>query len=96
MTEPAEAVQGFWKTVFTKPVLSWALYDLANTIFSMNIVSLYLALWVLDMGWDRRDLGVCEQSRHAPGLRQCPDPRGRSPTKQAGVCRSSSCAPSLV
>ncbi|MGY8797790.1 MAG: MFS transporter [Longimicrobiales bacterium] len=50
MTEPAEAAQGFWKTVFTKPVMSWALYDLANTIFSMNIVSLYLALWVLDMG----------------------------------------------
>ncbi|MCH7992468.1 MAG: hypothetical protein IIC35_08630 [Gemmatimonadetes bacterium] len=36
--------------MLTKPVLSWALYDLANTIFSMNIVSLYLALWVIDMG----------------------------------------------
>ena len=41
---------GFWRTVLTKPVMSWALYDLANTIFSMNIVSLYLALWVIDMG----------------------------------------------
>ena len=30
---------------------SWALYDLANTIFSMNIVSLYFSLWVVnDMG----------------------------------------------
>ena len=29
---------GFWRTVLTKPVLSWALYDLANTLFSMNIV----------------------------------------------------------
>ena len=41
---------GFSRTVLTKPVMSWALYDLANTIFSMNIVSLYLALWVIDMG----------------------------------------------
>ena len=31
---------GFWRTVLTKPVLSWARYDLANTLFSMNIVSL--------------------------------------------------------
>lgn len=30
---------------------SWALYDLANTIFSLNIVSLYFAVWVI------RDLG---------------------------------------
>lgn len=28
------------------PVLSWALYDFANTIFSLNIVSLYFALWI--------------------------------------------------
>jgi MFS transporter, UMF1 family len=50
MTGTAQAPQGFWKTVLTKPIVSWALYDLANTVFSMNIVSLYLALWVLDMG----------------------------------------------
>ena len=25
---------------------SWALYDFANTIFSMNIVSLYFVLWL--------------------------------------------------
>jgi UMF1 family MFS transporter len=32
-------------------VVSWALYDFANTIFSMNIVSLYFSLWVVnDMG----------------------------------------------
>lgn len=29
-------------------VISWALYDLANTIFSMNIVSLYFGLWVVN------------------------------------------------
>ncbi|MDZ7372386.1 MAG: MFS transporter [candidate division KSB1 bacterium] len=29
--------------------LSWALYDLANTIFSMNIVSLYYSLYVVNV-----------------------------------------------
>jgi MFS transporter, UMF1 family len=27
-------------------IASWALYDFANTIFSMNVISLYFALWV--------------------------------------------------
>lgn len=32
-------------------VASWSLYDFANTIFSMNVVSLYFALWVtVDQG----------------------------------------------
>ncbi|MGH7502545.1 MAG: MFS transporter [Longimicrobiales bacterium] len=35
--------------LFTRPIVSWALYDLANTIFSMNIVSLYLSLWVVNV-----------------------------------------------
>jgi UMF1 family MFS transporter len=30
----------------TIKILSWTLYDFANTIFSMNIVSLYFALWI--------------------------------------------------
>ena len=47
-TEGAGAPVG-WKAVLTRPVMSWALYDLANTIFSMNIVSLYLSLWVLNV-----------------------------------------------
>lgn len=34
--------------ILTRPVLSWASYDLANTIFSMNIVSLYMGLWVVN------------------------------------------------
>lgn len=43
--------------LLTRRVLAWALYDLGNTIFSMNIVTLYLALWVVnhlggsDAGW---------------------------------------------
>ncbi len=28
------------------PKLSWSLYDLANTIFSMNVISLYFPLWI--------------------------------------------------
>ena len=32
-------------------IFSWGLYDFANTMFSMNVVSLYFALWVVkDMG----------------------------------------------
>jgi MFS transporter, UMF1 family len=31
------------------PVVSWALYDLANTIFSMNIVSFFFGLWVVNV-----------------------------------------------
>ena len=28
-------------------VLSWSMYDFASTIFSMNVISLYFALWVI-------------------------------------------------
>ena len=45
--EPGTPVR--WKAVLTRPVISWAVYDLANTIFSMNIVTLYLALWVFNV-----------------------------------------------
>src|SRR5690606_39685787 len=40
-------------------VTGWVLYDLANTIFSMNIASMFLALWVInvtgarDTAWSR-------------------------------------------
>ncbi len=34
------------------PVVSWALYDFANTIFSMNVISRYFPLWV------QEDIGV--------------------------------------
>ncbi|MEE8229411.1 MAG: MFS transporter [candidate division NC10 bacterium] len=32
--------------LWSVPILSWASYDFANTIFSLNIVSLYFALWI--------------------------------------------------
>lgn len=30
-------------------IVSWVLYDLANTIFSLNITSLYFSLWVINV-----------------------------------------------
>ncbi|TCP55448.1 UMF1 family MFS transporter [Tumebacillus sp. BK434] len=33
---------------FSLPILAWAMYDLANTIFSMNIVSRYFPLFVTE------------------------------------------------
>lgn len=33
----------------TAAVIGWVLYDFANTIFSMNIVSLYFTLWVVNV-----------------------------------------------
>jgi UMF1 family MFS transporter len=39
-----------------RAVASWVLYDLANTIFSMGVVSLYFSLWVRDqVGAHRAD-----------------------------------------
>jgi len=39
-----------------KAVTSWVLYDLANTIFSMGVVSIYFSLWVRDqVGAERAD-----------------------------------------
>lgn len=39
-----------------KAVVGWVLYDLANTIFSMGVVSVYFSLWVRDqVGANRAD-----------------------------------------
>jgi MFS transporter, UMF1 family len=40
----------------TRAVVSWVLYDLANTIFSMGVVSAYFSVWVRDeVGKERAD-----------------------------------------
>ena len=40
----------------TRAVVSWVLYDLANTIFSMGVVSAYFSVWVRDaVGATRAD-----------------------------------------
>ncbi|MBA3852763.1 MAG: hypothetical protein C0503_00020 [Gemmatimonas sp.] len=49
MTSPTQAIP-------RRAVWSWILYDLANTIFSMGVVSLYFSLWVREqVGPDRAD-----------------------------------------
>ncbi len=43
-------------TITKRAVWSWIAYDLANTIFSMGIVSVYFSLWVRDsVGAERAD-----------------------------------------
>ena len=32
---------------FNREIWGWAIYDLANTIFSMNILTLYFASWII-------------------------------------------------
>lgn len=39
-------LKAFLKPLLSLRVFSWAMYDFANTIWSMNILSLYFALWV--------------------------------------------------
>ena len=47
-------------------VVAWALYDLANTIYSMNVVSLYFALWVVrDAGGTDGAYGVANSFSQA-------------------------------
>ena len=39
-----------------RAIVSWVLYDLANTIFSMGVVSMYFSMWVRDqVGANRAD-----------------------------------------
>ncbi|SYZ73296.1 Major facilitator superfamily MFS_1 [Candidatus Zixiibacteriota bacterium] len=42
-----------YRAIFKKDVLAWSFYDFANTIYSMNILSLYFKRWVVeDLGRD--------------------------------------------
>ena len=46
-------------TLFTLPVLSWALYDFANTIFSYVVVTRYFTEWiVIDLGQPDAVIGL--------------------------------------
>ena len=52
MTDPRFALDadGGFRVLAPAPLrerVSWALYDFANTIFSMNIVTLYFAVWIV-------------------------------------------------
>lgn len=52
---PGDAILVFMKArrdIWRLDVISWGLYDFANTIYSMNILSLYFAGWlVIDLGY---------------------------------------------
>jgi MFS transporter, UMF1 family len=44
------------RVIEPRAVVGWVLYDLANTIFSMGVISLYFSLWVRDqVGAERAD-----------------------------------------
>ena len=44
------------RVITRRAVASWVVYDLANTIFSMGVVSLFFSLWIRDMvGASRAD-----------------------------------------
>lgn len=47
-THPADPPARPPHVVSRQAVVGWVLYDLANTIFSMGVVSLYFSLWVRD------------------------------------------------
>jgi MFS transporter, UMF1 family len=50
------AARSVVRRVPTRAVVSWVLYDLANTIFSMGVVSAYFSTWVRDqVGAGRAD-----------------------------------------
>ncbi|MFC1574859.1 MFS transporter [Gemmatimonadota bacterium] len=78
------SVRGKGSSVLSKPVVSWALYDLANTVFSMNIVSFFLSLWVIDLmggtdkmwGW-ANSLSMLAMLLTAPLLGALSDRAGR-------------------
>lgn len=83
------------------PILAWALYDFANTMFSMNVVSLHGALWVRDLGG--RDLhyslaysvSMLVVIALAPALGRLADVRARRRASLAlwtGVCVLSTAA----
>lgn len=48
MTVAAQAQSYPARRISRLSIASWVLYDLANTIFSLNIISLYFSLWVVN------------------------------------------------
>ncbi|MEW6742364.1 MAG: MFS transporter [Planctomycetota bacterium] len=44
------------RLISRRAIASWVLYDLANTVFSMGVVSIYFSLWIADhVGRERAD-----------------------------------------
>ena len=71
--------------------MSWALYDFANTIFSMNVATLYFAVWLVsDLGVSNTMDAVANGDR--VGARRARRFRfsARSPMRAVGGSRGSS------
>jgi MFS transporter, UMF1 family len=41
--------KSLWKLYFSLPILSWALYDFANTIFSSNIITIFFPFYLQEV-----------------------------------------------
>lgn len=46
LDDPQKQISSAWKLFFSLPILSWALYDFANTIFSSNINTIFFPLFL--------------------------------------------------
>ncbi len=56
MISAASVADAAPRVIPRRAVVSWVLYDLANTIFSMGVVSVYFSLWVREqVGGNRAD-----------------------------------------
>jgi UMF1 family MFS transporter len=87
---------GFRRDLLRRDVISWALYDFANTIYSMNIISLYFSVWlVVDLGFKDINYSVAFSASMLaaalvmPALGYLSDrySRNRSAGADGGVCR---------
>ena len=71
--------------------MSWALYDFANTIFSMNVATLYFTVWLVsDLGVSNTMDAVASADRLGARGRRRSRFSARSPTCGAGASRGSS------
>ena len=96
MAHPQHAIplilaDGEVRPVVRAPVIermSWALYDFSNTIFSMNVATLYFTVWLVERPWcfehdaSRRKLGGLgarrgRRSRFSARSRTCDDDASR-------------------
>ncbi|HEX7420049.1 MAG TPA: hypothetical protein VF505_09195, partial [Thermoanaerobaculia bacterium] len=68
MTEPKRVIP-------RRAVISWILYDLANVIFSMGVISLYFSLFVrAEVGSERADSLLGRISALSMGIMFCLSP----------------------
>src|SRR3974377_2030337 len=80
------------RVITRRAVLSWMLYDLANVIFSMGVISLYFSLFVrAEVGSERADSLLGRISALSMGIMFC-----LSPLRAAMTARARKRMPFLV